>query len=510
MSDARQFEVLLTAAEAYPRFEEQFLDTQSEIVAGFRVFDPWTKLRSARGQMVGETWFDLIVDTLNRGITIDLTLTDFDPVVRMDMHLYAWQCLRGIIAAGEASRNPRNLDVRITMHPARLGALPRTALWLRSVKEIRQQVARITKANDLTASELLAQAPGVRPLVKLNGKEARARRFPPPPLVPVTHHQKLAVFDGKRLYIGGLDLNNRRYDSPEHERRAEDTWHDVQVLVDGPVATEARNHLKEMQNGFLGKPVAKPEKLVRTMSAKRRFALPFMSPRQVVSEIADFHHDAIQRSEELIYFETQFFRDEALAKALSARAMAAPNLTLVMMLPAAPEDIAFTDTWGPDAAFGEHLQGKCLDILFDGFGSRAFVGSPVRPQTQITEGRDTHFDAPIIYLHAKVSIFDDHSGVISSANLNGRSLHWDTEAGVKTENEAEVAQIRQRCFAHWLGDDAGSEFYGLRTACDAWAKRAASNAQTVPEDRLGFVVPHMPSLGKEDAQPLPGVPPEMA
>lgn len=510
MPEQRQFEVLLTASEAYPRLEQEFLNAQREIVAGFRIFDPWTKLRSDAARTSGDVWFDLIVATLNRGIEIQIILTDFDPVVRMDMHLYAWRCLRGLIAAAEASKNPDLLEVQVAMHPARLGLLPRTALWVRSAKEVTTQVRRILKDKDMSSDELLMQAPRVRELVKKDGIGLRARLFPPPPLVPVTHHQKLAVFDGKRLYIGGLDLNDRRYDTPEHQRDSDQTWHDVQVLVDGPIAEEARTHLMEMEDGFSGRQTHRPEKLLRTMSAKRRFALPYMSPVPIISEIADAHYAAIDRSEELIYFETQFFREEALARQLAARALETPNLTLLMMLPAAPEDIAFTETWGPDAAFGEHLQAKCLDIIYDAFGERAFVGSPVQPRTHITDGRDTHFDAPIIYLHAKVSIFDGHTAIVSSANLNGRSLSWDTEAGLQTETTAEVAQVKERCFTHWLGAGAGDDFFQTTSACDAWAARAARNVRARPEERAGLIVPYSQKKGRDDAQALPGVPAEMA
>ncbi len=509
-SPARHFEVLITASEAYPRLEQAFMETRQNIIAGFRVFDPWTQLRSEGAKACGDTWFDLIVATLNRGVEIQIILTDFDPVVRMDMHLYAWRCMRGLVAAGEASQFPQNLELRVTMHPARVGLLPRMALWPRSVKEVSAKLAQIMQDNGLSGPELIALAPGIRPLVAKKKDGLRARIFPPPALVPVTHHQKLAVFDDQHLYIGGLDLNDRRYDTPAHKISSPDTWHDVQVFVDGPVAAEARRHLEQMEDGFSGRATPRPQHLLRTMSAKRRFALPYMSPVPTVSEIADAHHVAVDRSEQLIYLETQFFRDETFARHLAKRARAQPGLTLVMLLPAAPEDIAFSDSWGPDAAFGEHLQAKCLQIMQDAFAERAFVGAPVQPRTHITTGRDTHFDAPIVYLHAKVSLFDDHTGIISSANLNGRSLSWDTEAGVQTQTTSEVAQIKRRCFDHWLGAGADDAFYQSRTACDAWAARAAQNAQSVPEDRIGFVLPYLPEQGRKDAQPLPGVPSAMA
>lgn len=111
-------------------------------------------------------------------------LTDSDPVVRMDMHLYAWRCMRALVAAGQASQNPQNLDVQVAMHPARVGMLPRTALWVRSAREVSKQVQQILENRNIAPEKLLAVAPRVSPLVRQNGNSLRARRFPPPPLVP--------------------------------------------------------------------------------------------------------------------------------------------------------------------------------------------------------------------------------------------------------------------------------------------------------------------------------------
>lgn len=506
MGEGRAFEVLVTAAQAYPRLEAAFLDAKDEVVAGFRIFDPWTKLRSDEARVYGETWFDLIVEVLNRGVSIRMILTDFDPVVRMQEHRYAWQCLRGLIAAGEASQHPENLNAQVAMHPARVGLLPRTLLWPRSYKEVKTQLGKIEQ----DGGSPLDDTPFMRSLAVRRGDTLKARIFPPPPLVPVTHHQKLAVFDGETLYIGGLDLNDRRYDTPSHDRAAVDTWHDMQVIVSGNVAREARQHLLDMDQSTPPDSSAKPRDLLRTISAKRGFALPFMSPRPVVSEIESAHIDAISKSETLIYFETQFFRDEPIARALAKRAQDCPNLTMIMMLPAAPEDIAFSDDWGPDAAYGEHLQVKCIDLVQDSFGDRAFFGSPCQPRKTRSAGRDAHFGAPLIYLHAKVSIFDDAIGIVSSANLNGRSMRWDTEAGVKTKSVKETGLLKQRCFNHWLGSDADASFFDPHTAKSAWASRAAENADKSPDARLGFVLPYRVAPARKDAQILPGVPPEMA
>ncbi len=45
------------------------------------VFDPLTPLLSPEAQRIGDTWVDLLVDALNRGVDITLHLSDFDPLV---------------------------------------------------------------------------------------------------------------------------------------------------------------------------------------------------------------------------------------------------------------------------------------------------------------------------------------------------------------------------------------------------------------------------------------------
>ena len=59
-------EVFVTAGEAYPAFERAFMNAKEQISASFRLFDLTTKLHSPEARELGDTWFDLMVDTLNR------------------------------------------------------------------------------------------------------------------------------------------------------------------------------------------------------------------------------------------------------------------------------------------------------------------------------------------------------------------------------------------------------------------------------------------------------------
>jgi phosphatidylserine/phosphatidylglycerophosphate/cardiolipin synthase-like enzyme len=509
MAEQRRFDVLLTAQEAYPAFERLWLDAKTSVNAGFRIFDPMTRLRSDAGMATGSTWFDLIVDTLNRGVRVQIRISDFDPVARTNTHRYSWRCVRAVIAAGEVSNNPHLLQARVIMHPARLGILPRLALWPVAWKRVRDNLKDINAQDPARQSAFLRDVPGLAPYLRQTGNGLYPRVFPPMALVPASQHQKVAVFDDKTLYVGGLDLNDRRYDTPQHRQSGEQTWHDVQIITDGPAAKEAEQHLDSFDDMTHGrKPPGRPVHLLRTMSKKRNFAVPYLSPKPLVQELAEAHHERVRKAKKLIYLETQFFRDLPLARALAEAATCNRDLSLILILPAAPEDIAFGEP-GSDAAYGEHLQIKAVDKVREAFGERVFIGSPAQPRSTRETGRRAHFGAPLIYLHAKVSIFDSTAAIVSSANLNGRSMAWDTEVGISTTSSSEVGKLQRRCFDHWLGGGAGPAHYDLSCATSAWAALARENAASAPEKRRGFLLPYDPDAPLEIAQNLPVVPEEM-
>ena len=184
-------------------------------------------------------------------------------------------------------------------------------------------------------------------------------------------------------------------------------------------------------------------------------------------------------------------------------------LELILVLPAAPEDVAFDRKQGADARLGEFLQSRCVRIVRHAFRRRALLIAPAQPRRSQSDGRDSLWGAPIIYVHAKVSIFDDQAAIVSSANLNGRSLYWDTELGVEFTDREDVERLRRRCFAHWLPDSVGPQFYEPKTAVAAWRRLAVENLHRNPEERNGFILPYDPTPAERFGRDLPAVPNEM-
>lgn len=507
--------VLLTAAEAYPALERAFLESSREIWASFRIFDLDTRLRSRAGRAIGDTWFDLVEHTLRRGVAVTLILSDFDPCARPDLHRGTWRSVRMLYAAAELAGPRARLRVIPAMHPARTGLVPRLLVWPLVARRLLRNARWL---NAMPASEretTLREVPGLLRLMKLGlDGQCFPRLIGLPQLYPATHHQKLAVFDRKRLYIGGLDLNERRYDTPDHDRPGGETWQDVQLLLEGPVVAEAQIHLETFLDVVAGRAEpAPPRRFLRTLSRRRRFDLFHFGPEPVAAEIHDGHAMLARRSRKLIYLETQYFRDRGLAQTLARAARENPGLGMILILPAAPDEVAFDGATGLDARFGEFLQARALRILRDGFGARLFIGATAQPRRpepgEAPNDRAALRGAPLVYIHTKVSIFDDRAAIVSSANLNGRSLHWDTEAGVFLNRHEDIVALRERVMRHWLPPAAGDEFLSLDHAVQAWRALALANAKHPPDQRHGFILPYDLRAAEAFGTPAPLIPDEM-
>ncbi len=495
----RSVKILLTAAEAYPALERAFLAAKTEIWASFMIFDLSTRLRSDEALAIGKTWFDLVIHTLNRGVTLHISISDVDPIARAAMHRAACRHQRMFEAAAGVAEPGAKLHVRRLRHVAETGALIRILIWpyiMLKVLRTARWLNRLRPANRQAALRDMEGA--VRNLHVRKDGTVRPKLRSLPRLFPSLHHQKLAVIDRRLLYIGGLDLDERRYDTPLHRRPGDQTWHDVQLMIEGAVVAEAQTHLESFRDVIDGRMApARTRRLLRTLSRPRRHSLWHFGPEPLVSEFFSAHVVLARRANDLIYIETQYFRDPALAKVLADQARRKPSLKMILILPAAPDDVAFDGRRGLDARFGEAMQARALRILRSGFGARLFVGSPAQPRPALPDGkadpadrRDRHFGAPLVYVHAKVSVFDDVAAVVSSANLNGRSLRWDTEAGVYLNAPNDVLELRHRVMAHWLPPDSGPDAFDLQTALHFWKQHAWRNAARHPREREGYLLPH--------------------
>lgn len=487
--DASDFDVLITAEEAWPAFERAVFHAQSHVHGSFRVFDLMTKLRSPEAQSVGDDWFDLLAHVIKRGVRVTLIVSDFDPIMATPLHELTWQTVRQAVALTEvADAKPGQVTIKAGLHPARAGILPWGFLLPVVIKRKWEQVSGLSK------DRLARQA------VLLNRKAM-------PELRTVSHHQKLAVVDDDTLFIGGLDLNERRFDTLDHDRPPGETWSDVHLLLrNGPEVAEAQTHLDSFLEVTAGERQAPQlSRIKRTLSAPRRMQFPYLSPRTVVNEIETAHIDAFMTAKHLIHIETQFLRSSVIADALVEAAARNRDLKLLVILPALPETLAFYNQDGIDTRFGLSLQREAVTRVQEAFGDRATFASPVRPVMAARDSFTALAGSPMVYVHNKVLVKDDTYALIGSANLNGRSMRWDTEAAVGITRPSHLETLRKRLLSHWWFDDLPAEAMAPETLYAWWAAAIADNGVCLPENRTGFLVPYDPDNKAELARVLPGI-----
>ncbi|SEJ53596.1 Phosphatidylserine/phosphatidylglycerophosphate/cardiolipin synthase [Pseudooceanicola nitratireducens] len=505
---------LITAAEMFPALEQLVLDARAEVLLAFRIFDARTGLRSHAAQSLGlKTWADLFAHVAERDVTIRLLLADFDPVFTADLHHDAW------ISAGRFA-------ARVTDHPnaeiiCSLHDCTPAPIWGRVFgPQIRKRLEKLrnTPQEHLTALQLQA----------LNGRHR---------LRPVTLHQKFAVADGTRAIIGGIDVDERRWDDHDHDQSPDQTWHDVSMQVSGPITHELRRHFAccwdrarvgcgtvfsaratvlrplpvpvaeaPASTGSDGDRLSPPApRLLRTVSTHGTGPLHF-GPVTEVKEHEDTLLKAFTEAERSVYIETQFFRHLPLARALAARAREVPDLQMTLVIPTEPERVIFDRASGTDARHAQALQLRCFGILRRAFGDRLAIVSPVQPRPA-----DPHTPMPvkgagIIYLHSKVTLIDERIGIVGSANLNGRSLLWDTEASVLFQDPAAIRHLRQRLATKWLGrqvSDADSQLAAT------WFSTAKSASELRPEDRDAMILPYPAARNRRFASYIPILPSAM-
>ncbi|SFD89312.1 PLD-like domain-containing protein [Roseivivax sediminis] len=471
---------------------------EREVLLSYRVFEPSTALRSPRLRAEGlETWLDLLDRVTARGVSLRLVITDFDPLFASDLHRLSWTA-----ASRFADRVSGDVQILVAPHGQTVGWIWRRALVFKIVEKLKS----------------LKQSPKDR-LTPIQRKLLDARPY----LRPVSLHQKVAVIDGARTIVGGMDVDERRWDDNLHDRPAEETWHDVSLSGEGEIAAAARAHFVDTWNAALrdeaasladharpmeapSRPQGRPElRLVRTMSKPRTGPLRF-GPKPYLVEHEEETLKAIGTAERLIYLESQFLRHRPISDALCAAARRVPDLQLILLLPPEPERILFggADSW--DARHAHALQTLALNDLQRTYGDRVALLSPGQTRPASEGFSRALGGAGPIYVHAKVTLVDETFGMVGSANLNGRSMRWDTEASILFRDRALAEDLRLRLARKWLGAQLGDNDPALAAT---WNAAARKNADLEPEARMGFVMPYPLGRARRFSRHLPILPDEM-
>ena len=286
--------------------------------------------------------------------------------------------------------------------------------------------------------------------------------------VGASHHQKAIIIDDALAFCGGVDIGPERWDTAEHlddnPRRMKskhthgnsesdfDSRHEAMGLVSGAPAKALGDLFRERWRRATGEEPAPPPAtkaqwpagvevqftqvvagLSRTSGAWRGYP--------EVREVEQLHLAGIAAAKRCIYMENQYFTSPLIAAAL-ARRLAEPKGPEVVLIGTEHSPSYF------DQATMDRTRVRFLETVrrADKHG-RLKVYSPVTAL-----GR-------IIIVHAKLTIIDDELLRIGSANINNRSMGFDTECDLSLEaggrtaaaTRRRIASLRTHLLAHWLG-----------------------------------------------------------
>ncbi|MHB8939098.1 MAG: VTT domain-containing protein [Thiobacillus sp.] len=268
-------------------------------------------------------------------------------------------------------------------------------------------------------------------------------RFDPDFPTGGSHHQKIIVIDDAIAFVGGMDLAPDRWDTPAHtvddpRRMIGDVpylpVHDVMVAVDGDAARALGNLARERWRRGTGETLAAtangsdpwPQELVpdvgNVMVAISRTE-PAYNGRTEVREVETLYLDMLAAARRLVYFENQYFTSARIGAAIEARLGCEDCPEIVMVLRRSSEGWLEGPTMGM-------LRTQLLERLrrADRFG-RLHVYYPVVPG----------LGDRAINVHAKLCVVDDEWARVGSANLNNRSMGFDTECDLTLEADGSDA-----------------------------------------------------------------------
>jgi phosphatidylserine/phosphatidylglycerophosphate/cardiolipin synthase-like enzyme/uncharacterized membrane protein YdjX (TVP38/TMEM64 family) len=309
----------------------------------------------------------------------------------------------------------------------------------------------------------------VLPAVKWEDERHRRLHFHLDGNHPVwgSHHQKIVAIDGAMAFVGGLDLSEGRWDTPEHRvpdpRRVNaggqsyPPFHDVMIAIDGEAAAAIGDLFRERWRQATGRRLRGPARvdgdpwppeLVADIEGARvgiARTAPVRGGRPGIREVETLFLDSIAAARRHLYIESQYLTSNSIGTAIAARLQEENGPEIVIVLPRVTSGVFEETTMGV-------LRARNLRRLraANRFGKLA-VYSPVP---------DGDPDGSV-NVHSKVLIVDDALVRVGSANLTNRSMGLDTECDLAVESggdvkiERAIASLRSRLLGEHLGVDPG-------------------------------------------------------
>ncbi|MGZ3688101.1 MAG: phospholipase D-like domain-containing protein, partial [Bdellovibrionota bacterium] len=285
-----------------------------------------------------------------------------------------------------------------------------------------------------------------------------------------SHHEKVAIIDGKIGFCGGIDLCDDRWDSPNHfyfDPRRSLSWksenhgpyHDLAVQVTGQVVGVIQAHVARRWGELSSIPFPAPEPTGEVHGGHRVYVSRTQAGvdagatgTPIVREIEFLYRDLIESAEHQILIEGQYYWSRQIHDLLEAkihRMRGRRDFKIIVVLADLKEAKSFTRHLAPY----EHSLLERLEKAARISGIDLVIGTPVVSAPQ----GEPHPPKPV-YIHSKLMVIDDRYLSIGSANFTSRALRIDTEVNLTLEanSEPERAHIRRvalEALRHWTTGD---------------------------------------------------------
>jgi phospholipase D1/2 len=279
-----------------------------------------------------------------------------------------------------------------------------------------------------------------------------------------SHHQKVVVVDDRLAFVGGMDIAIKRWDTSEHvpndprrvgpSRELYEPFHDVQMVVAGPVAEALGDLTRARWRRATGEPLARvtstsTDPWPKYLAPDVEGAIVEISTTDPPMEsgvdrgpsaVEESFLDQIAAAKRLIYVENQYFSCPQLAEAIRARLDEDDGPEVLLVAP------RFCVGW---------LEKRTMGVLRRSFLAtvRAAKHASTRFRAVAPFANDSE-----VFVHSKVMVVDDRTARIGSANWSRRSQSVDTECdatvhATSAHTRAGVRLLRDRLLAEHLGCD---------------------------------------------------------
>ncbi|QQS53725.1 MAG: VTT domain-containing protein [Candidatus Competibacteraceae bacterium] len=302
------------------------------------------------------------------------------------------------------------------------------------------------------------------PLYKMEWRRHPRLRFHLDDQYPfgASQHQKVVVIDDRVAFVGGLDLCKNRWDTPDHtpndarrvntDNEAYPPFHDVQLVVAGEAAASLGDLARERWHRATGENLRVP--LERDDIPWPQSVTPDLenqaiaiarteashNGRETVREIECLYLEAIRSARRFLYIENQYLTAWRIDEALTQRLREAEGPEIVIVLP---------------LKTGDWLEQHTMDVLRSRL-LRRLREADRHNRLRIYYPHQEGLGKESIYVHSKLMVVDDSLLLIGSANLNNRSMGFDSECVLAVETTDDrsrrfVVGLRDRLLGEHLG-----------------------------------------------------------